>query len=47
MHREKGCPKRTASFHLAALWITESQRERAESLGYTVVDLTSARGIIP
>ena len=26
------------SFHLPALWITESQRERAESLGYTVVD---------
>ncbi|MCR5267376.1 MAG: flagellar biosynthesis protein FlhA [Lachnospiraceae bacterium] len=26
------------SFHLEALWITESQRERAESYGYTVVD---------
>lgn len=26
------------SFHLPALWITEAQRERAESLGYTVVD---------
>ncbi len=26
------------SFHLPALWISESQRERAESLGYTVVD---------
>jgi flagellar biosynthesis protein FlhA len=26
------------SFHLPALWIMESQRERAESLGYTVVD---------
>ena len=26
------------SFHLPALWITESQRERAESYGYTVVD---------
>ncbi|MCR5302087.1 MAG: flagellar biosynthesis protein FlhA [Lachnospiraceae bacterium] len=26
------------SFHLPALWITESQRERAESVGYTVVD---------
>ena len=26
------------SYHLPALWITESQRERAESLGYTVVD---------
>ncbi|MCR5651914.1 MAG: flagellar biosynthesis protein FlhA [Lachnospiraceae bacterium] len=26
------------SFHLPALWITEGQRERAESMGYTVVD---------
>ena len=26
------------SFHLPAIWITESQRERAESVGYTVVD---------
>lgn len=26
------------SFGLPAIWITESQRERAESLGYTVVD---------
>ena len=26
------------SFHLPAKWITESQRERAESYGYTVVD---------
>ncbi|MFI3176457.1 MAG: flagellar biosynthesis protein FlhA [Eubacteriales bacterium] len=26
------------SFHLPAIWITENQRERAESLGYTVVD---------
>ncbi|MCR5179218.1 MAG: flagellar biosynthesis protein FlhA [Lachnospiraceae bacterium] len=26
------------SFHLPATWITESQRERAESYGYTVVD---------
>ena len=26
------------SFHLPAIWITEGQRERAESLGYTVVD---------
>ncbi len=26
------------SFHLPAIWITESQRERAESAGYTVVD---------
>ena len=26
------------AFHLPALWITESQRERAEAVGYTVVD---------
>ena len=26
------------SFHLPAVWITEGQRERAECLGYTVVD---------
>ncbi len=26
------------SFHLPAIWITENQRERAESVGYTVVD---------
>ena len=26
------------SFHLPAIWITEAQRERAESIGYTVVD---------
>ncbi|MCR5775000.1 MAG: flagellar biosynthesis protein FlhA [Lachnospiraceae bacterium] len=26
------------SFHLPAIWITEGQRERAESMGYTVVD---------
>jgi flagellar biosynthesis protein FlhA len=26
------------SFHLPAKWITEGQRERAESMGYTVVD---------
>ena len=29
------------SFHLPAVWITEGQRERAESLGYTVVDPSS------
>ena len=28
-------------FHLPAIWITEAQRERAESLGYTVVDAPS------
>lgn len=33
-----GIPTVEPSFHLPALWITESQRERAESLGYTVVD---------
>ncbi len=26
------------AFNLPALWITESQRERAEAMGYTVVD---------
>ena len=33
-----GIPTFEPSFHLPAVWITESQRERAESLGYTVVD---------
>jgi len=33
-----GIPTFEPSFHLSAIWITESQRERAESLGYTVVD---------
>ncbi len=33
-----GIPTFEPSFHLPATWITESQRERAESLGYTVVD---------
>lgn len=33
-----GIPTFEPSFHLPALWITEAQRERAESLGYTVVD---------
>ncbi len=36
-----GIPTFEPSFHLPALWITESQRERAESLGYTVVDSPS------
>ena len=36
-----GIPTFEPSFHLPALWITESQRERAESLGYTVVDAPS------
>ncbi|MBQ7679207.1 MAG: flagellar biosynthesis protein FlhA [Butyrivibrio sp.] len=34
----QGIPTYEPSFHLPATWITESQRERAESMGYTVVD---------
>ena len=33
-----GIPTFEPAFHLEAMWITESQRERAESLRYTVVD---------
>ena len=33
-----GIPTFEPSYHLPAIWITESQRERAESLGYPVVD---------
>ncbi|MBQ1802618.1 MAG: flagellar biosynthesis protein FlhA [Lachnobacterium sp.] len=33
-----GIPTYEPSFHLPAIWISEGQRERAESLGYTVVD---------
>ena len=33
-----GIPTFEPSFHNPAVWITEAQRERAESLGYTVVD---------
>ena len=33
-----GIPTVEPSFHLPAIWITEGQRERAEALGYTVVD---------
>ena len=33
-----GIPTFEPSFHLPAIWITEGQRERAESMGYTVVD---------
>jgi len=33
-----GIPTFEPSFHLPAIWITEGQRERAETLGYTVVD---------
>lgn len=36
-----GIPTFEPSFHLPAIWITESQRERAESYGYTVVDAPS------
>ena len=36
-----GIPTIEPSFQLPAIWITESQRERAESLGYTVVDSPS------
>lgn len=33
-----GIPTFEPSYHLPAIWITEAQRERAEALGYTVVD---------
>jgi len=33
-----GIPTIEPSFKLKAIWITEGQRERAESVGYTVVD---------
>ena len=33
-----GIPTLEPAFKLPAIWITESQRERAEALGYTVVD---------
>ena len=33
-----GIPTFEPSFNLPAIWITEAQRERAESMGYTVVD---------
>ena len=33
-----GIPTFEPSFHLPAIWITEGQRERAESMAYTVVD---------
>ena len=36
-----GIPTFEPSFHLPAIWITESQRERAESMGYTAVDSPS------
>jgi len=33
-----GIPTFEPSFHLPAIWINDNQRERAEALGYTVVD---------
>ena len=33
-----GIPTTEPAFQLPAIWITEGQRERAESVGYTVVD---------
>ena len=33
-----GIPTFEPSYHLPAIWITEGQRERAENLGYMVVD---------
>ncbi len=33
-----GIPTFEPSYHLPAIWITEGQREKAEALGYTVVD---------
>ena len=33
-----GIPTFEPSFHLPAIWITEGQRDRSESLGYPVVD---------
>lgn len=33
-----GIPTFEPSFNLPAIWITDNQRERAESMGYTVVD---------
>jgi len=37
----QGRPTKDPTFGLPALWITENDRERAEMLGYTVVDLPS------
>jgi len=33
-----GIPTFEPAFHIPAIWITENQREKAEALGYTVVD---------
>ncbi len=37
----EGIETKEPAFGLPALWITSTQKERAESLGYTVVDCTS------
>ncbi|MBN1515908.1 flagellar biosynthesis protein FlhA [Candidatus Sumerlaeota bacterium] len=37
----KGVPTEEPAFGLPALWITERDRERAQALGYTVVDLST------
>ena len=37
----QGIPTTEPSFGLPAVWVTEAQRERAETLGYTVVDASS------
>ncbi|MBI2919484.1 MAG: flagellar biosynthesis protein FlhA [Planctomycetes bacterium] len=39
--RLEGTPTKEPAFGLPATWITEAQRQRAEALGYTVVDATS------
>ncbi|TZE83337.1 flagellar biosynthesis protein FlhA [Calorimonas adulescens] len=36
-----GIPTKEPAFGLPAIWIDENNRERAEALGYTVVDLSS------
>jgi flagellar biosynthesis protein FlhA len=37
-----GLPTKEPAFGLPALWVPESERERAQMAGYTVVDLSSA-----
>ncbi len=41
MEEIAGIPTVEPAFNLPAIWISEDQRERGESLGYTVVDPTS------
>jgi len=41
MEKIEGIPTKEPAFGLPALWITERDRERAEMLGYTVVDPSS------